>query len=424
MKPNFCILDHGLCLTRISKVAGRLSFLLCLMASGLLLAQEPDFPPPLPLETDTSMISEPVDTNMVEGIEPENNPALAWAGEAPGVGGVYEVVLGVEDHEYALRYFKEFGYRLIGTGYMTRLAAETLYGVPSAFKSYRLQNGNTDSHGLIRLIEWEEPVGKGIGYAVPGTIGTRMMGMLTKDIYYLEDIYANARKGGEPWLFNTPVMQYPMGAPMQGDFFERPVISREMAVYGQFCNHLFFQRNNYTVPGYGYIHPGSKLGCSEVISHDFFVTVDSMEQLNYLQTVFGWEADGAPAINGEWMSGPRELYFLQKGETFWFQSWKSPNNIAGRVRFFIPTTPKADQSNQQGPGFQGISMHTVYTPFVENVWQAALDAMLSPSPILPNEFGEKCFVLKGPEGAHWQIIERLNPPVNEPIPHLHLQILD
>jgi hypothetical protein len=61
---------------------------------------------------------------------------------------------------------------------------------------------------------------------------------------------------------------------------------------------------------------------------------------------------------------------------------------------------------------------------VENVWQAALDAMLSPSPILPNEFGEKCFVLKGPEGAHWQIIERLNPPVNEPIPHLHLQILD
>lgn len=346
-----------------------------------------------------------------------------WAGEGTGISGVYEVIIGVRDLDFAMQYFREFGFRLNATGYLTRFAAEMMYGVPSAVKSYRLQNGNIDSHGLIRLMVWEDPPGPGIGYAEPGTIGSRMMGMLTNDVYYLHDIYASARRAGESWLVTPPVVQYPLGDP-GGGFFERPIIGREMAVYGNLCNHLFFQRNGYTVPGYGNIHHSTRLGTSEVTNHDFFVMIDSLQQLNYLVDVLGLEADGEPSLNGEWLDAPRELYLLNPGETYLFQSWQSPNNVCGKIRYFMPTGDKPNRSDRQKLGREGITGHTFYTPYMERLWLAVQDAGLKPGPVGPNEFGERGFVFRGPEGATWQIIERTRPPANEPIPFLHLQVLD
>lgn len=393
--------------------------LFLLPGSGLL-AQEP-FPPALPVDTAAMDAGQP--GWRVGAPEDENDDPFYWAGDGTAISGLYEVLIGVRDLDAALRYFGELGYRLTGTGFLSRLAAESLYGVPSAVKSYRLQSGNVDCHGIIRLMVWDKPLGTGVGYAEPGTIGTRLIGMITNDIHRLHDIYGDARRAGEPWLVSEPVRQNVLGDETPRGFFERPVVSREMTVFGPLANHLFVQRYGYTVPGFGTIPAASPLGTSEIIMHDFFVRVDSMAQLGYLERILGLMADGEPSLNGDWMDAPRKLYFLKPGETYWFQSFQSPNNISGKLRFFVPVGARPDRSARMRPGQDGISAHTFYTPYLETLWKSVLKEQLRPTPILPNEFGERCFVFRGPEGNTWQIIEKLQAPFHEPIFFHNMQLL-
>ncbi|MBP6185267.1 MAG: hypothetical protein KA479_10025 [Saprospiraceae bacterium] len=384
-----------------------------------LAAQQPPVPPPLPVDSTGDLgVEKKIDLAVVE------EDVLDWAGEGTGLSGVYEAVIGVEDLDYAMRYYGDLGFRLTGTGYLNKLAAEALYGVPSGVRSYRLQNGNMDSHGLIRLMVWDKPLGAGIGYSEPGTIGTRMMGMVTTDIYRLYDIYSGARKSGEAWMVAGPIKQDLLGDDGPRDFFERPVVTRELAVYGKEWNHLFYQRYGYTVPGYGNIHVATKLATSEVTHHDFFIRVDSMAQLSYLEKILELEADGDPSLNGDWMEGPAVLYHLKPGDTYWFQSFQSTNNVCGKLRFFALLGGKPDRSAKQRLGYSGITAHTFFTPYLDKVWKAVAEANLRPTPIMPNEFAERCFVFRGPEGATWQIIERKKAPLNEAIFYYHLQLLD
>lgn len=376
-----------------------------------------EVPPPLPVDSTGEL--EPVQYEVQEEID------VSWAGEGLGISGVYEAAVGVRSLEAALRYFGQLGYRVTQTGYLNKAVAEALYGVPSALKGYRLQNGKSDSHGLIRLWVWEDYLGTGVGYSQPGTIGMRVAAMMTSDITWLHDVYADARAGGEHWLVTDPIRQGVLGddkGPFS--FYERAVTTREMAVYGEEFNHLFYQRFGYTIPGYGNIHLGTKLGTSEITHHDLFVRLDSLNQLDYLVTALGLEADGPPAMEGEWLEGPRTLYMLRPGETYWFQTFRSPNNICGKLRFFMPVDPRADKSALQRPGYDGITAHTFYTPRLNVLWTQVTEANLSPTPIMPNEFGERCFVFRGPEGNTWQIIEKMTAPINEAIPVFHLQMLE
>ncbi len=381
----------------------------------LAFSQEP--PPPLPIDS-TGDISPSF-------FEEEAQIDASWAGEGLGISGVFEAAIGVSDLNEALRYYGEMGFRVTNTGYLNKIAAQNLYGIPSALKGYRLQNGKSDSHGLIRLWVWDEPLGPGVGYARPGTIGMRIAAMLTQDIFWLHDIYQDARDGGEPWLVTTPIRQGVLGdfdGPFS--FYEHAATTREMAVYGQDVNHLFYQRYGYTIPGYGNIHLGTRLGTSELTHHDLFVQVDSMEQLQYLVSALGLVADGPPTLEGEWLRGPRTLYMLQPGESYWFQTFHSPNNICGKLRFFIPVEPRANRADKQAPGYGGITAHTFYTPRLGLMWAAVTEANLEPTPVMPNEFGERCFVFRGPEGNTWQIIEKITAPVNEAFPVFHLQLLN
>lgn len=390
-------------------------FLILLFLPVMAISQE--VPPALPVDS-TGEIS-PVYFEEAEEMD------VSWAGEGAGISGVYEAVIGTHDLNEALRYYGEMGFRVTNTGYLNKLAAQNLYGIPSALKGYRLQNGKSDSHGLIRLWIWDEPLGDGVGYAQPGTIGMRIAAMLTTDIFWLHDIYSDAREGGEPWLVTDPIRQGVMGdADGPFSFYERAATTREMAVYGKEMNHLFYQRYGYTIPGYGNIHLATRLGTSELTHHDLFIRVDSFQQLNYLVTALGLQADGPPVLEGDWLSGPRHLYLLQPGESYWFQTFRSPNNICGKLRFFMPVDPRADRSDRQRPGYSGITAHTFYTPRLGLVWASVTEAGLEPTPIMPNEFGERCFVFRGPEGNTWQVIEKITAPVNEPFPIFHLQLLN
>lgn len=159
-----------------------------------------------------------------------------------GISGVYEVMHAVKDARYAIDYFREYGFRVVDSAAISAPEAQKLYGVNSALKTYRLQNGGIDSHGLLRLWVWEKPLGEGVGYAVPETIGQRMAVMKTGDILRLYDLYGTLRDNKQLWLPTEPIADdlFGLNKPDKISFFKRPVLVRENAVYGDFFTHVFF----------------------------------------------------------------------------------------------------------------------------------------------------------------------------------------
>lgn len=330
---------------------------------------------------------------------------------ATGISGVYEVVVGTSEASTAIQYFGEFGFKVVDSARLTAAQAASLYQVPVGARVYRLQNGKIDSHGLLRIIEWDRLLGQGVGYTVPETVGQRLSVMLTKDIMRLTDIYQLLRSKQEKWLPTFPVFDDPLriNSGAETGFYRRPVGVRENAVYGEFFNHVFFQRYGYTIPGYGTIDPSSPLQTSEFTHHDFFIKVDSMRQLMYLQTAFGLKAERPPVIDGDNNKGPKAIFLMPDGYTHFYQGFVSPNNICGKLKFFMAVNgDKPDASSKQRLGEPGITMHTFYTPRLQFVYDLVKRHGLQSSAITKNEFGELSFVVRGPEGATWQLIDKKN----------------
>lgn len=343
-----------------------------------------------------------------------------------GISGVYEVILGTDDAEYAKKYFADFGFKEVDNATISAKDALKIYGVDSKLTSYRLQNGEIDSHGLLRILEWEKPLGDGIGYAPVETIGSRIAVMRTHDIFRLYDIYQTAREEGKkPWLPTEPIADDLFGLNTgERDFFNRPIIVRENAVYGQFFNHIFFQRYGYLIPGYGTISDNTALKTSEFTHHDFIIDAESMDQIGYLSTALGLQAEEEPAIDGDWLKGPKRVFQMEPGFSHWYQGFVSPNNICGKMKFLIPNGVKTNRSKQQRIGEKGITLHSFYTPKLKMVHELVSEHELNPSEIQENEFGELSFVFSDTAGVSWQIIEKTKPTKNPPITELEFKTID
>ena len=325
-----------------------------------------------------------------------------------GISGVYEACIGVTDLDYARRYFAEFGFREVATAHANAERATRLYGVASPLTAVRLQNGSVDSHGLIRLLHWERPVGPGLGYAPPLAVGQRMAVMRTRDIFRLIDIYDAAAAAGQPWFATRPVADDLYGLDERAkDFFNRPVIVREAGVYGELCNHIFYQRYGYVIPGYGTIDEAtSPLATSELTHHDF-VLRGELSRLSYLETVFGLRAEEPPERNGYWQSGPREVFQFRPGESHNYWGFVSPNNICGKLKFFAQQPQQPDLSHRQALGRSGITAHTFYVDDVASVHEAAvLYPELVVTTLQDNEFGQASFVARDSLGCTWQLLAR------------------
>ena len=333
-------------------------------------------------------------------------------------------MLGAEEASFPIRYFESFGFEVVDSAEFSAEKALTLYGVNSNLKSYRLQNGKIDSHGLLRVLVWENPLGPGLGYAPPETIGNRMAVMRTEDIFRLVDIYLAARNSGEKWLPLDPIADDLFGLDSgKKDFFNRPVIVRETGVYGEFFNHVFFQRYGYHIPGYGTVEASTPLKTSEFTHHDFIIQAPGMEVMAYLATALGLKPEGEPALDGEWQKGPKRVFQMEPGDSHWYQGFVSPNNICGKLKFFIPRTQKPDLSQHQRPGELGITLHSFYTPKLSYVHQLVSLHQMNPTPISKNEFGEDCFVFKGPGGCSWQIIQKTSTQ-HQPVLKLEFQLVE
>lgn len=336
-----------------------------------------------------------------------------------GISGVYEVMVGTDDAGPLIEYFAEFGFSVKDEAATDAAAAEKLYGVNSALRSIRLQNGAVDSHGLLRLLEWEQPLGPGVGYAPPETIGQRMSVMRTRDIMRLHDTFLDLRnRAGEPWLSTEPVFDDLYGLDSgKVSIKERRVGVRENAVYGRFFNHVFFQRYGYTIPGYGAINEDAPLQTSEFTHHDFIVKGDLEVVTAYYTSALGFRTEHF-VLSGDWQVGAAQVFMMQPGESHWYQGFVSPNNICGKLKFFAARDQEhaRDRSRHQRLGELGITLHSLYTPRLEYVHELAAQQGLQPSPIMLNEFSERSFLFTGPDGVTWQILDQplvTNPPTTE-----------
>lgn len=325
-----------------------------------------------------------------------------------GISGVYEVVLAVEDIQYSIKYWNQYGFKVIDSSELNADQAMTLYGVKSGLKTYRMQNGDIDSHGLLRLWKWEKHIGPGVGYSEPETIGSRMAVMKTHDIMRLYDIYDFLKQNKKPWLPTEPITDDLFGLNKgDKDFIKRPVLVRENAVYGEYFNHVFFQRYGYEIPGYGTIHPETPLKTSEFTHHDWIIPGKDMESLKYIVDVLGFKAENKPEVNGDWQKGPKRVFMMRDGYTHLYQGFVSPNNICGKLKFFIPMAPKPDRSEFQKLGQLGLTMHTLFAPDIEKIrGKALVFGGLTASKIQKNELDETCFILKDSVGVTWQIIQK------------------
>lgn len=343
-----------------------------------------------------------------------------------GISGVYEVMIGTDDITYAKKYFADFGFKVVDSAKFSESQAKALYGVASKLTAYRLQNGDIDSHGLLRILVWEQLLGDGVGYAPVETIGSRIAVMMTNDIFRLVDIYESARQfGKEKWFVTEPIADDLFGLNTgKRDFFNRPVLVRENAVYGEYFNHIFFQRYGYEIPGYGTIANDTKLRTSEFTHHDFIINAKSMEEMGYLSSALGLKAEDDPALDGDWLKGPKRVFQMEPGFSHWYQGFVSPNNICGKLKFFIPNGNKTNKSDKQRIGEKGITLHSFYTPKLNLVHQLVTEHHFKPTVIQPNEFGELSFVFTDTAGVSWQIIEKTTMPKNNPVTALKINMAE
>ena len=97
--------------------------------------------------------------------------------------------------------------------------------------------------------------------------------MRTEDIVRIADVFEALRARGARWLPTEPVYDdiYRL---TEGEISiaNRPAGVREMGVYGEWFNHVFFQRYGYAVPGYGAVGAHAPLKGSEFTHHDFVIS--------------------------------------------------------------------------------------------------------------------------------------------------------
>ncbi|MEM6455777.1 MAG: VOC family protein [Acidobacteriota bacterium] len=363
--------------------------------------------------------------SMLIGLHP--GPARAQASAAlpdTGVSGVYEAMIATDDAPGLLRLLALFGFRTVAEARVEADAVAAHYGVDgTGLTAYRLQNGAVDAHGLIRLLAWDVPLGPGVGYAPPETLGSRLMVMRTDDIVRIADLFEAARAAGEPWLVTGPVYDDLFGL-TEGTpgLFNRPAGVREMGVYGATVNLVFFQRYAYTIPGYGTVDAETPLRTSELTHHDFVLAIapgaTSLDAATaHYAEVLGLRAETDAVRSGDWQIGPQTIFALGPGESHWYRGFVSPNNICGKLKFFVPDVPRSDRSDRQRVGALGISLHSlaVDDPAAIRKALAARGDGFAIGPLGENPFGETSFVFTGPDGVTWEILQRPAPPEAPPV---------
>ena len=255
------------------------------------------------------------------------------------VGGALDACIGVPDLVAAIGYWELFGYRVGDIGGLDAAAAKRLYGVDSAARMVRMWHQDTD-HGLIRLMQWEQTTGPGLGLTPFKTVGNRWT---AAEVLKISRIIAHAkyrRDSGAPIT-----IFHPDAVPAPGtsrDSFRRVISAAiEMAVLQPYYRQVLFERADFPSPLYGKVNPGSILQGSQ-FTHCCVVTRGvSRDAFDFYDQVLGMVKSGDFDIPyNEIGSSGKDIFQLGEGEGFHMHRFDDPRGgeglgkRSGRVIFF------------------------------------------------------------------------------------------
>jgi len=341
-------------------------------------------------------------------------PVIVMA-QQPSIGGVYEAGIGTTDEKPLIAYFERFGYRVGPSGEIDAEQAFRLYGVRSRLRSIRLLHQDSD-HGLIRIMVWEKPINDGLQMSRMNVIGNRWGAMMTGDIYNIQNHAEEAIAQKLPLFMVEPQRAeiYKLDK-RPTPFLDNYATVREMCLIRPETRQIMFQRFGYSLKNYGKIAPDSFFKSSQ-ITHFGMVVYLNRENLDFYDKVLGLlrVKDGKGFESDYNNPSSRAIFSLEKHQKYGATDFDDPQSStnpaearSGRLKiiWFSPDSNLEDKSDRSRPGSLGYSLYTYRVTGIEAMRdRIAKSKATNVTPIIANEFGEKSFSFRAPDGYDWTIV--------------------
>jgi catechol 2,3-dioxygenase-like lactoylglutathione lyase family enzyme len=340
--------------------------------------------------------------------------------------GIYEVCIGVPNLDAAIEYWEQFGYRVGQEGNLSATinaernsegTAQALYHVNSSLRSVRLQHQTAD-HGLIRLMQWDQPQNDGLGLESMKVKGNRWATTLTADVLTILNQAEEAHRAGLPIRYTMPHWEIIYNRDRKMRPFIDPAIGvREVLLLQPLTRQVLFQRFGYTLPHYGHINDQAAFKASQVTHMGLVIQDDSKETLKFYEDVLGLSRvrDDVETSYESSQAG-RQMFDLQPGEKFFVTAFDDPRSsvtdwqAARSGRLYIIRFPETkslpNRFEMAQPGCLGISLYTYrvtdIAAYRDRVQASSAQAVTE---IFENEFGDRSFSFTAPDGYFWTLVE-------------------
>lgn len=329
------------------------------------------------------------------------------------VGGLLDVLIGVPDLVTAIAYWELFGFRVGQVARFEATLAHPLYGVGCGGRAARLFHQRAD-HGLVRLVQWDEATGPGLGMAPFKVIGSRWSAAEVGQLARIAAHAKYARLAGQPIeIFQPDVVPAPDSP--RDPFRQVLGCAFEMAMLQPLWRQVLFERADFPSPLYGTVAPGSLLQGSQ-LTHCCVVTQSVPDEAwSFYDRCLGLRRSGDfPLAWQDIGSSGRDILGLAPGEGFRMvrfddpRSGDGPAKRSGRLIFF-DFARRADTPDCREATLPGALGHTLYSWRVADA-QAARTRVVAAgatavSDLLPNEFGESGFTCRAPDGTPWAFMD-------------------
>ncbi|XWK89270.1 MAG: VOC family protein [Phormidium sp.] len=337
---------------------------------------------------------------------------------SPKIAGIYEVGIGVEDAMPLIQYWGQFGYAIGQTGELSAQKVYNLYGVNSGLLSFRLFHQDAD-HGLVRLMQWENPKNEGLQLTSMNVKGNRWTTTLTADVMNILNHSEEAAKAGLPIKYTFPYWEMIYNKDTQiRPFIDPPIGVREMLLLQPLTRQVLFQRFNYSLPDYGKINENSAFKASQITHLGIIVQDDSKETLRFYEETLGLlRVRDDVETTYESSEAGREFFDLQPQEKFIVTAFDDPRSsttdfkAARSGRLYIVRFPESMKLEtcfeKSEPGCLGMSLYTYRVSDIEEYFHRIKESNVKRfSEIEVNEFGEKSFSFVAPDGYFWTLIAK------------------
>ncbi len=327
--------------------------------------------------------------------------------ESLPVSGIYEFVFGssAARRDPVLEYWSHLGFHPIAEGSLGPSDSNALYGQESQLTSLRLEHAGCRSFetGYVRLQFWDQLLNDGLGQAKPLDVGSRWMGLYTKDILQLRDAFADTKHNRNENWWVSPLVRAALEWPEPAFALDRPFIGlRELVVLSDDFRHAFIQRGGFDRPGFGTFDDALPFKNTEG-THANIVQPAGGFSTEFYKRVFGLvTAPFGEAEDAGDKPSTIDVLDLAPGQMFRIERLTTPGCPTGMIQVYAPHGGAQDCRSLSRPGSRGLCFNTYRVRDI-----AALKDLVSThgamdvTDVRANEFGESSLCFTAPDGIAW-----------------------